>query len=238
MHETVQVLQVDRELAQSLPPEQSAAASSAAVARVASVGRGPLDPLAIGPLPAGGFLVLEGCVTREVSILGTTSAVDFFGQGDLLRPAEEQPLISVSSGASWVALEPTRLAVLDAEFVALVRPWPHIIEEMLRRQERRADWLAHVLAISHLSGIETRVLVLFWLFADRWGRRSGEEVVVPIPLTHLNIARLLGAQRPTVTTALARLTQSGVISPRGSGHWALRGKPPAHLREENTSPRT
>jgi CRP/FNR family cyclic AMP-dependent transcriptional regulator len=83
-------------------------------------------------------------------------------------------------------------ALLDAAFVQPLSAWPQVVANLLRRQERRADWLAHVLAISHLPGVELRVHVLFWLFADRWGRRRGNAVTVPIPLTHLAVARLIG----------------------------------------------
>jgi CRP/FNR family cyclic AMP-dependent transcriptional regulator len=92
-------------------------------------------------------------------------------------------------------LEPTRLAVLDAAFVQALSPWPRLVPNLLRRQERHADRLAHVLVISHLPRVELRVHVLFWLFADRRGRRRGNGVTVLIPLTHLSVARLTGARR-------------------------------------------
>jgi CRP/FNR family cyclic AMP-dependent transcriptional regulator len=58
-------------------------------------------------------------------------------------------------------------------------------------------------------------------------------VTVPIPLTHLSVARLIGARRPTVTTAIGRLVDDGVLTPDGPGHWVLRGEPPAQLAEHH-----
>jgi CRP/FNR family cyclic AMP-dependent transcriptional regulator len=225
----IRVLEVDEELGTAVPGPQRGSATRAALFDVLTLEPGPSDPGARG-LPAAGFLVLGGCITREVSVLGQEMAVDFFGHGDLVRPAEEQPLLSVASDASWVVLERTRLAVLDAEFLVSVQPWPQIVAGLLRRQERRADWLAHVLAVSHLPRVQLRVLVLFWLFADRWGRRRGNEVAVPIPLTHVNIARLIGARRPTVTSAIHQLIQAGRIASDGNGHWVLHGQPPETIR--------
>jgi hypothetical protein len=137
--------------------------------------------------------------------------------------------VSVPAESAWVVLEAARLAVLHADFLVAVRPWPQVVAALLARQERRAEWLAHVLAISHLPRVETRVLTLFWLFADRWGRRRGAEVAVPIPLTHLNIvARLVGAQRPTVTTVLNKLwRETGDLAQERTGHWLLRTDPPS-----------
>jgi CRP/FNR family cyclic AMP-dependent transcriptional regulator len=172
-------------------------------------------------------------VSREVSVLGVTTAVDFLAHGDLLHLGDQRPLFSVPSNSSWLVLEPTRLAVLDAEFVQGLGAWPQVVTNLLRRQERRADWLAHVLAISHLPRIELRVHVLFWLFADRWGRRRGNAVIVPIPLTHVSVARLIGAQRPTVTTAIRRLVQEGLVTSEGPGHWVLHGDPPRHVAEHH-----
>ncbi len=71
--------------------------------------------------------------------------------------------------------------------------------------------------------------VLFWLFADRWGRRRGNGMTVPIPLTHVNVARLIAAQRLTVTTAIRALVDDGLLTSEGRGHWVLHGEPPAQL---------
>ncbi len=164
-------------------------------------------------------------------ILGETAAIEFLAEGDLLRPTGEAGSASVDTQVVWQVLEPTRLAVLDRDFLLSVQPWPEVTAQLLRRQERRAEWLSNVLAISHLPRVELRVLVLFWQFADRWGKVRGGEVSVPIPLTHLNVARLIGARRPTVTTALGRLAEAGLVVQEGNGHWLLRGGPPQRLRD-------
>jgi hypothetical protein len=51
-------------------------------------------------------------------------------------------------------------------------------------------------------------------------------VVVPVPLTHDMIGRLVGAHRPSVTTALSELTRSDRIRRLPHG-WLLLGDPPA-----------
>ena len=179
--------------------------------------------------PAAGFLVLEGCLTREVRLLGHSAAIEFLAQGDVLRPSTEAELGSVPSSVGWRVLEPTRLALLDADFLHAVRPWPEILAELLSRQERRAEWLTSILAISHLPRVDLRVLVLLWHFADRWGKVRSGEVTVSIPLTHVDIARLIGARRPTVTTALHTLGTAGRAVQNGKGSWVLRGGPPTEL---------
>lgn len=226
----VPVFDIDPELAELVPSVERDAARSAALVAVRELSIGRWEPDG-EPMPAGGFLVLHGCLSREVSVLGDMMAVDFLAHGDVLHPSIEPVMTSVPAGASWSVLEPTRLAVLDAAFLISVQSWPQVSASLLRRQERRCNWLAHVLAISHLPRIEMRILVLFWLFADRWGHRTGSGVQVPIPLTHVNIARLIGAQRPTVTTALHHLIDAGHLAHGGNGHWTLRRDPPDRLRQ-------
>jgi hypothetical protein len=51
-------------------------------------------------------------------------------------------------------------------------------------------------------------------------------VVVPVRLTHDMIGRLVGAHRPSVTTALSELSRANRIARLPHG-WLLRGDPPA-----------
>ncbi len=227
--ESVQLLEADPGLGEGLASVQLSAARRAVIAPVQRLGTGTWE-FEGSQVPTAGFLVVEGCLTREVVILGETAAIEFLAEGDLLRPSGEAGSASVGSRVVWQVLEPTRLARLDRHFLLTAQPWPEVTVELLKRQERRAEWLADILAISHLPRVDLRVLVLFWQFADRWGKVRGGEVTVPIPLTHLNIARLVGARRPTVTTTLRRLTEAGLLLQESNGHWLLRGGPPQELR--------
>jgi CRP/FNR family cyclic AMP-dependent transcriptional regulator len=67
---------------------------------------------------------------------------------------------------------------------------------------------------------------LFWHLAERWGRVSGDGVVVPLALTHRILGQLVGARRPTVSTALSELAERGELVRRSDGSWLLRGDPP------------
>lgn len=227
-HESVQLLEVESGLGEELTAEQLPAARRAVVASVERLGAGSWHP-DLDDVPQAGFLVLEGCIAREMVILGETAAIDFLAQGDLMRPSEDAGSASVASRVAWEVLEPARLAVLDRAFLVAVQPWPEVTAQLLRRQERRAEWLANVLAVSHLPRVDLRILVLFWQFADRWGSVRNGGVTVPIPLTHLNIARLVGARRPTVTSALNKLIDAGLLIHESNGHWILRGGPPTQL---------
>jgi CRP/FNR family transcriptional regulator, cyclic AMP receptor protein len=182
-----------------------------------------------------GLLVLEGMLTREV-VLGSSIATELVGHGDLLRPADHDgENAPVPFGVQWTVLEPSRLAYLDRRFAAVIGHWPEAIEVITRASMRRVHSLALHLAVSHLRRVDSRLLVLLWHLADRWGKVEPEGVHVPTRLTHQTLGRLVGAQRPSVTTALKQLTDSGHVSRVEDGSWLLHGTPPdtlERLREE------
>jgi CRP-like cAMP-binding protein len=108
--------------------------------------------------------------------------------------------------SAFRALTPVRLAVLDRAFVQAVAPWPAVGEAISARLIERARWLAFQLAITRERRIEDRLYLLLWQLADRWGRAEHDGAVVcSIPVSHDLLGGMIGAQRPTVTTAMSRL---------------------------------
>jgi len=223
----VRVLQADPTLAHGLPPVQLPRATARALAPQLALQSGTWTP----PSPPQdsehlGFLVLEGALARDVD-LRAESCTELIGKGDVIRPWEaREGSASVPTQASWSVLQPTRLAVLDARFAHGIGPWPTIIAALLDRCVRRSQDLSMHFAITCLTGVELRLELLFWHFADRWGKVEGEGVIVPLALTHDMLARLARARRPTVTRALGELRKRGVLQRRDDGWWILRGDPP------------
>ena len=74
--------------------------------------------------------------------------------------------------------------------------------------------------------MDRRLKALFWHLAERWGRVSGDGVIVPLALTHRILGQLVGARRPTVSTALSELAEREELTRRPDGSWLLRGDPP------------
>jgi hypothetical protein len=101
-----------------------------------------------------------------------------------------------------------------------VAPWPEIAAALVARATERARMLAFQHVASHIPRLEGRLLALMWAFADRWGRVTREGVVIPVRLTHATLAELVGASRPSVSTALARMAREGALI-RTSAGWLL-----------------
>src|SRR5829696_3463172 len=79
----------------------------------------------------------------------------------------------------------------------------------------------------------TRLAVLdrrFLIVADRWGKVTKDGIVIPLKLTHQVLGRIVGAQRPSVTTALKTLTDRGALERAADGAWVLHGEPPDEYR--------
>lgn len=237
---TVRVVDALPALERALHPEQLELARKHAVASVKELPPGTWQAATADPREPGdlGLLVLEGMLTREV-VLGTSVATEIVGHGDLLRPSdhdgEEAP---VPFAVQWTVLEPTKLAVLDRRFAAVVGHWPEAVEVLTRASMRRVHSLALHLAVCHLRRVDTRLVVLLWHLADRWGRVAPDGVHVPMKLTHQTLGRLVGAQRPSVTTALKQLSDAGQVSRLDDGSWLLHGDPPDTLeRIRDEAPR-
>jgi CRP/FNR family transcriptional regulator, cyclic AMP receptor protein len=177
-----------------------------------------------------GFLLVDGLLSRAVEVMGR-SCVELLGHADVMRPwSWDSEGSHVRAEVGWTVLEPTRLAVLDHGLVVRMAPWPALGVELFNRGTRRAHHLAVALAISHHQRVDDRLLLTLWHLAERWGRVHTEGIVVPLPLGHQRLADLIGAHRPTVTTALGELVRDGALSRRDSGDWVLHGQPPEQLR--------
>ena len=173
-----------------------------------------------------GLLVLEGLLIRRVTLGGSTGG-ELLGAGDLLQPwVLQPPRETIVVESSWEVLEPARLAVLDQSFSAAVARWPEVATTLMARVVERARLLAFQHASSHITGLDARLLALFWVLADRWGRVTPDGVLVPFRLTHATLAQLVGASRSSVSTALAELRRAGRAIQDGGG-WLLPGRPPA-----------
>jgi CRP/FNR family transcriptional regulator, cyclic AMP receptor protein len=229
----ISILDADPELGAGLSGDARDLARRPAVAAVHALPTGPFEfpvPNGESAAPAVGLLVLDGLITRDVE-LAKRSTTELLGQGDIIRPWDDEASLDPLPGSvSWAVLEPARVAVLDRRFAAVAGRWPSMLDTVVGRTVRRSRQLSVQRAIAQVPRVDARVLVLLWLLADRWGRVSPQGVRVPLSLTHETIGKLVGARRPSVTTALGVLTRRGLVERTDSG-WLLHGDPQEALPE-------
>jgi hypothetical protein len=223
----VRVLEADPDLGVLLGPARAAEAAERLVAREYLVRPGPWADPRVQRAGAGqiGLLLLEGLVAREL-LLSDNVSTELLGPGDLVRPWQGHgPSRLLRSEVRWSVLEPTRFAVLGRGFAMELARYPEVHAMLIDRVTERAHRLALTQAISQLNGVDQRILTLFWHLGERWGRVTSDGVLVPLTLPHRVIAQVVGARRPTVSTALTQLVKDGALQRLSDGTWLLRGEP-------------
>ena len=227
----VQILSADPDLGAGLDAETLGVAERYVVAEALRLVPGSWDPSErVAGRPGDlGLLVLSGLLKRSIE-LANSACAELLGAGDVLRPWQEDAGWEDGQvNAEWEVLETTWVAVLDRRFAIAACRWPELIDVLMGRSVRRSRTLAFHMALSHLTRVDVRLLTLFWHLADRWGRVGPDGVVVPLRLTHQTLAALVGAQRPSVTTALGGLASTGRVTRRSDGAWLLHGEAPIDL---------
>jgi CRP/FNR family transcriptional regulator, cyclic AMP receptor protein len=225
--ERIAVLRADPELADRLEGARRARAEGLSVARVVRRDPGIWETAddADHARDGLGLLVVEGTLVRRVGMAGRQGA-ELLSVGDLLQPARHDgEEATLPFDATWRVLTPLRLAVLDLAWMARMAPYPEVMAEIASRIMLRSRRLASLLAIAQQHRLDDRLQLLFWQLADRYGRVGPDGVRLELDLTHELIGHLVGAHRPSVSVALARLQGAGVLRLE-AGRWVLLGPAP------------
>ena len=222
----IALLKADPELGEAIPDADRPTAERVLTVATLTVEPGPWDPVAdLGDdPPAIGLLVVSGVLTRDLVFAGRTTT-ELLGAGDIIRPwVDDQPFDALPFEATWQAHASARVAVLDSRIAMACGRWPGMAGAISTRFVRRARSLAFQRAIAQIPRVDERLLVLLWSLAERWGRVGPEGVRLPLALPHRTLATLVGARRPSVTTALSGLARDGLVERTPEG-WMLHGDP-------------
>lgn len=194
----IRILDVDPDLGGELEGEPLSLARHYAAARSASLPAGAWDPHETFPHEPGqlGLLIVDGLIKRDVCVASSACA-ELLGQGDVLRPWDEEPGLTLQAETEWEVLEPARLAVLDRRFAAVACRWPEIIDAVLSRAVQRSRRLAFHMALSHFTRVDERLVAVMWDLADTGQvtrRRDGTWLLHgPPPGELAETAELVGA---------------------------------------------
>jgi CRP-like cAMP-binding protein len=225
------VLDEDAELGEGLDEGRLNVARRAARAATLTVDRGEWSQQRWPTgLRAGlGLLVLDGLLLRRVE-LDRRFGAELLARGDVLRPWQREDTgASIPRSYGWLVLEPCRFALLDLDFAKRIARYPELHGALLARMVRRSRYTAISMAIVHQPKVETRLHMLLWHLADRWGTVGPDGVLLPIKLTHSVLAELVAAQRPTVSAALSLLERDHQITRTRAG-FTLHGPAPGELQ--------
>lgn len=173
-----------------------------------------------------GLLLLHGAIAREV-VLEDTVSMELIAPGDVIRPwaAARGPDL-LQHRVRWQVLAEARLAVLDHAVAVGLARYPEISASIVDRIAAQTARTATIKAIAQLNAVERRLVALFWHLAESWGRVVPDGVIIPLALSHRQLGELIGARRPTVSTALSSLQRAGRVHRRSDGTWLIGGEPP------------
>jgi CRP/FNR family transcriptional regulator, cyclic AMP receptor protein len=226
----IQLLEADPDLAEHMPEAARRQAFELVRARVFRVPKGAWQPPEIDH-GATGLLLLRGLMIRTLR-LGTTASAEIVGPTDIIRPWERDLIPSlVPTMTDWRVLEETHVALLDGHVTAQIGRFPELNAAIGGRMLRRSRSLAYLMAAQHFVRVEDRLLAALWHLASMWGRVTPKGTVVPFRLTHEMLANIVGAQRPTTTTAIRSLAEQGRLTRDESRSYILIGEPPDWTRD-------
>jgi|tagenome__1003787_1003787.scaffolds.fasta_scaffold20943939_3 CRP/FNR family cyclic AMP-dependent transcriptional regulator len=217
------LLDLDPELGALLRGEREERARRELQVPLRAIPRGTLDPAALlTPSPADvGVLIVSGLVMRQTDIHREPSG-ELLGPGDLIRSVPDEASLGGFEGSpQWLALSPLTVSPLGMPVAATLCRYPEVLLALLERVEARARRLTIAQGISQLTGVELRLETLMWHLAERWGKVHPDGILLPLDLSHRMLGILVGARRPTVSTAAALLAAQQRVSRLADGTWFL-----------------
>jgi CRP/FNR family transcriptional regulator, cyclic AMP receptor protein len=221
----IHLLEADPDLAEEMPPDARTAATALIRVRTFRVAKGRWKPPELDR-GATGLLLLDGLMVRTLT-LGRVSSAEVVGPTDIIRPWENDLLPSLAPGVTdWRVLEPAQVGLLDTRTTQLIGHWPELCSAVAGRLLRRSRSLAYLMAAQHFIRVEDRLLASLWHLASMWGRVTTLGTVVPFRLTHEMLGSIIGAQRPTTTTAIHALARQGRLARDERRYFVLLGDPP------------
>lgn len=227
----VSVLEVDPDLGEGLSPEEFGKASRCCIGEVLPLRTGWIDPWSVllgaksEPL---GLLMLSGLVSRRLTVEGR-HAVELIGAGDFLYASAVSPDDGLATETSSKVLEPAVLAVLDRSFWQAAARYPALVAALVQRSVHRSRSLMVRLALAEVRQVPTRVHLVLWHLADRWGRIAPGGVLLPLRLSRTTLAYLVCARRESVSRALSTLAAEDLVRAHERGFF-LTGDSPAQRR--------
>lgn len=222
----VRIFEADPDLWATTPTEARAKLRDLTVP-LRTLPQGPWAPSLRPGEQALALLLLDGAINLETRLFGRT-AVEILGPGDPLSLTEEKEPGTLPHDTHLMVIAPSRVAILDADFTAVLHRLPGVADELLRRSRASARFLRHQQAIGEIPNAPARLLLTLWHLADRWGKPGQKGVVIEVRLTHQTLASLASCSRETVGRMLRRFRDKGLVSRRE--RWlVLHGLPPVEL---------
>jgi len=129
--------------------------------------------------------------------------------GEILFSIERRPF-------DTIAVDEARIAIMSkATFLEFQRTFPAWALNFIRLVSDRLFTAERDLAALSRTWTRPRLVHLLLKLADTLGRETPQGTMITVPITHENLANMIGASRVRVTTTLSQLKRDGLISKQG-----------------------
>jgi CRP-like cAMP-binding protein len=129
-----------------------------------------------------------------------------------LATTNNQPItLGFLQAGDQLSLDLQRRATMHLEAITSVQLCESNGDAPRPGQHNLNDWAVDLLLIRHLTTAEQRLTALLRLLAERIGRRQKDWYMLPLQLTHAQIADLIGHTRVTVTHHFSILRRARLI---------------------------
>lgn len=167
-----------------------------------------------GDQPPGIYYLASGHVrVYSFSKSGEELTLIIFRRGDIF-PVSWAINAAVSGYYVEAMTEAKLWRVSREEFLEYVRGQPEILFELMRSMMER--FLGLMRRMEHLvfGNARSKVASILLICAERFGRKVGKGTVINVPLTHSDIATLVGLTRETVSIEMKKFKEKGYIGSR------------------------
>lgn len=157
------------------------------------------------------FLLHAGRIKiYQQSRMGKEAILWFCFGGELFGLAESAR--GSHRAVSAQACEPSEvLCIAQDRFMAFLATHPKTAQIVVQLLAGRLRVLSEVVINLISDDVRTRIRKMLLQFGARGGRRDDASVELAIPLTHQEIADMVGTTRQTATSVLSELQQQGLI---------------------------
>ncbi|GAB3794214.1 Crp/Fnr family transcriptional regulator [Virgibacillus kimchii] len=106
-------------------------------------------------------------------------------------------------------------SISEKDFTTLLQTYPELLTKAMQLLSDRLKKREKMLEIIATENVKEQLKHLLFSMADTYGKEECTFVTIPIPLSHQEIANMLGVTRESVSTNIHQLKREGFI--RSSG---------------------
>ena len=159
-------------------------------------------------LESGLIRVFRESPDAEEVTFGFIKPGEIFGESVLFRNQARE--------SQAVAVEPSAVLALNRDaFKAIMKKNPRICCSLVRQIEGRFRDIETRVEDLVFRNERNRLAHILLQLAEKFGSDEHGKIILPVQLTHKDLAALIGASRPTVSLAISELQESALIGRQG-----------------------